>query len=154
MDLMNFKYNVVPGKTIVVCPEKVLDMEQGWEEEMDSMVGVPLLVEEKTKSAVYLAHDSGDTYAFGYHHIELAKEIVKIPVELGHYKFKILEHVNSSRLRERMLAEDFIRLSKVPGLNFKSTYVQINSEALEKIQQTCPRVIGVLLSYNFMERVN
>jgi hypothetical protein len=154
MNYDNFRKQVIAGTTRVICPQIFPDMEEGWEEEMDSMVGIPLLVEEKTKRGVYLSNEYGDTYLFSYHCVELAEESKQITVFLGKYKFLIEAYINTRLLKAVLLELDKECLSKIVGIDLDYPHVSIRSEHLLEIQHTCPRVIGALLSQNLMKRVN
>lgn len=152
MNKIDFKYKVIPGVTEVVVTHRDHDMPQGWEEDMDDMVGLPLVVREKGLDYVVLDHPDGDdSYTFGVSHIMLASTRKK-KVRLRDYKLKVLEELSVQALQAVLLVEDRDALRKLEGVDFNQPHIVITSELLEEIQNKCPRVIGAMLSNNLMER--
>jgi len=148
-----FSSIVIPGKTCVVVPKKALKMDEGWDQAMDSMVGVPLLVREKLAESVTLTANDGGCYSFGYKYIELANH-KRSEVYLGDYKFLISEEVSYHRIKESLLRVDIEKLFNTKLRILPRTHmIKITSDHLEQIQTKCPRVIGALLSNNIMERI-
>ena len=151
----HFKHKVVEGTTFVVCPKRAYNMDEGWDKEMDGMVGIPLLVHETTRDTAYLAAPkTGNIYAFGYRYLELLDDVKQVPIVLGEYKFLINETINPYVIREAALSVDKSILRKIKGIDLDSTNISIKAEQLADIQQKCPRIVGVLLCNNLMKRVN
>ncbi len=153
MDYESFRTKIIPGTTYVVCPVRAFDMDEGWDDEMDDMVGIPLVVESISGKGVMLSHQDGEMYLFGHRFVDLVANVNKVRIILNDFKFLISERVNTYVLRGIILEEDLNILSKINGITLREKTIRITSAQLKQIQDRCPRVIGAMLSNNIMQRV-
>ena len=153
MEYDAFRGSVITGETYVVCPKREPHMVQGWDDRMDKMVGVPLLVQKKGKDFVVLTSLNGQAFSFGYKYLEFAS-VNRVGVRLGDYKFRISEKINTQALRGIVLESDAQKLFNIKGITLRVRLISLTLDQLTQIQQQCPRVLGAMLSNNIMERVN
>ncbi|MBV5347496.1 hypothetical protein JZU46_04685 [bacterium] len=150
MDLKDL-VEIIPGKTKVICYIRDKNMPGGWNSSMDNMVGKPYIVEHVNGEHVHLRYNEEHSFSFYYLNLELFNSASFILLDWQGRKLKCLRKIYSDSLRGCSLAEDFIAMKEsVQTVNkcFEST-----PENLDIIQQKCPRIIGVLLSNNFIKRV-
>lgn len=146
------EYNdILPGQSMVICPK--IDRNNpagGWCDKMDSMVGVPFIVQSKHMESIRLQNDDG-TFSFHYSIVEMydntnkRKEIV-----LEGTRFVCNDKVSLYSLLKHCLRDD---ANKIKKLCKAKDYLPLDLKTLEAIQETCPRCMGILLSNNFIQRV-
>ncbi len=151
MTFEDYLNKVVVNKTFVVCPIRVPEMEEGWSHEMDLIVGLPLLVERKNSKRVTIRTNKDQVFQFGYKYIEFYKE-GKEEVYIKETKLLVDKNVSMYTLETKTLHSDLAILYNLLGDNISDNNFQVTTELLKNIQKKCPRIIGVMMSNNILNR--
>lgn len=151
MHLTIFKNVVIAGKTYVICPQKAEDMDEGWDDTMDALVGVPMLVRSKGSKSVEAGANGLGPFIFGYRYVEIV-DTEKRKIKLNDSYFLIAPVISIYTLDNILLSSDRSAVRKLANVKIGEGFLDATQEVLEDIQKSCPRVIGALLSYNLMER--
>jgi hypothetical protein len=141
---------------LVVCYEIDETMPFGWDDKMDELIGLPLTVTDKIDNGVKIEYN--DLYYFTYHvnNIEMYKKDHDFFI-LNNYKYIYLKPIIPEYLGAFTLNEDFkIYCNLYNKFKKNNSYVYFSKKLYFEIKQECPRVIGVLISRNFIkkEKVN
>jgi hypothetical protein len=137
-----------------------VDHQHGWEDEMDEMLDRESEVREVTYEGVRLYHyDSGEIYIFPFKSVDLLDplpnknpdEIVKTEMILGKVEYRLKKQKSVDGLKTILLPQDHKILKEIfNGRN----YFSLEEELFKQIKEKCPRVIGALLSRQYLARTS
>ena len=134
------------GNSKVICLKRTEEMPGGWNDEMDYFVGKPTVVYDLSKEFVILKHPGGTRYSFHYEYIEEYIQQKNLHLTWKGKNFVAVNSFDLNVLNFIALKEDVNVLCNV----FNKINVEINTHVLNTIDKKCPRIIGVLLSNNFL----
>lgn len=153
---LKFK-NVEKGDMVYVA-RKTKNRTHGWIDRMDAVIGHQAKVEHRSArtfnlSFLYPPNHKGIIYIFDILCLEpLNCETVDkntLVTNIGNIRYHFNYGIEIGLLKSYALDEDYILLKNL----FKDKkYIQINDGWMDKIKNTCPRIIGVLLSNGFMKK--
>lgn len=137
-----------PDKSFIICYEKSEDMPGGWTDAMDYLVGTPQLVAAKNKESVYVVHPNGSSYSFHFKFVEVFQNKKDIEISWKGRKFRTSEAINLNIIELITLSEDLEAITK--NIKIENKEIPMSSNILDSIQKHCPRLIGVLLSNDYL----
>lgn len=138
------------GESYIICHNRYEDMPGGWSNDMDDLLNTPLLVYDKNKESVYVQHPNGKHFHYHYEYIEVFLQVLSKSILWNNKKLKSVDNIAIHLLDGMSLKEDIIQIHKHIKAKEEDT-LYLSAELLEKFQKYCPRIIGVLLSNNYLK---
>ena len=134
------------GVSKVICFKRYDDMPGGWNDDMDHFIGKPAVVYDLSNECVILRLPTGTRFSFHYEYIEEYMQPKNLHIFWRDREFLATNTIDLNFLSMVTLKEDVNVLCKL----FNKTNVELNINVLNKINEKCPRIIGVLLSNNIL----
>jgi hypothetical protein len=111
---------------------------------MDTMLNIPLVVQQIGHESVMLSKENGSTYEFSIKILDIYVESLS-EIIFKDIKLSCVSQIDVSFFERNCLTNDYIIVRKL----FKNKKnVDISEHFLEHLDTHCPRVLGVLLSNN------
>jgi len=153
MNIDEFRENIENKITLVICKKRHPDMSGGWSAEMDTMVGKPLVIQTRNDEFAGIRSPAGNLYSFHYKVLDFYKEALITKLKWQKDIIECVDALSIDQIKYMSMDEDFTIFYKICRDVNATDYIKITETLLNKLQLQCPRIIGVLLSNNFMRRV-
>jgi hypothetical protein len=132
------------GVTKVICNNKHDNFNYGWSPAMDTMLNIPLVVQQIGHESIMLSKENGSLYEFSIKILNIYIESL-LEIIFKDIKLSCVSQIDVSFFERNCLTNDYIIVRKL----FKNKKnVDISEHFLEHLNTHCPRVLGVLLSNN------